>query len=126
MTTTMQQKRATASRWTSLNPILLAGEIGFETDTNKIKIGDVSTHWSDLSYIVGSGTSGSYQPLTTPINFAASSQTTWNITHSLPYQPSVTTIDTYGNIVEGSVNYVDSTHITITFSVPVAGYAYLA
>ena len=120
----MQQKRATASRWTSLNPILLAGEIGFETDTNKIKIGDGS-HWNDLSYIVGAGITGSYQPLTTPISFVSGPSKVWNVSHSLPYQPGVTTIDTYGNVVEGSVTYTDSTHIAINFDVAVMGYVYL-
>jgi hypothetical protein len=51
MSITMQQKRGTASNWTSSNPILLAGEIGFETDTNKIKVGDGTNHWNDLSYV---------------------------------------------------------------------------
>lgn len=50
MSITMQQKRGPASNWTSSNPILLAGEIGFETDTNRIKIGDGTKHWNDLSY----------------------------------------------------------------------------
>lgn len=49
-----QQKRDTASNWVTNNPILLAGEIGFESDTNKIKIGDGVTNWNDLSYINGS------------------------------------------------------------------------
>lgn len=51
MSTTMQQKRGTASQWTTSNPLLLAGEIGFETDTNKMKIGDGTNYWNDLSYI---------------------------------------------------------------------------
>jgi hypothetical protein len=50
MSITMQQKRGTASNWTSSNPILLAGEIGFETDTNKMKVGDGTSNWNDLSY----------------------------------------------------------------------------
>lgn len=51
MSTTMQQKRGTASNWASSNPILLAGEIGFEIETNKMKIGDGVNYWNDLSYI---------------------------------------------------------------------------
>jgi hypothetical protein len=46
----MQQRRGTAAEWTSANPTLAAGEIGFETDTNKFKIGDGSTIWSALKY----------------------------------------------------------------------------
>jgi hypothetical protein len=46
----MQQRRGTASQWTSADPILNVAEIGYETDTNKFKIGDGTNHWSDLSY----------------------------------------------------------------------------
>ena len=50
MATRMQQRRGTASTWTSANPILAAGEIGFEIDTNKFKIGDGSNRWANLTY----------------------------------------------------------------------------
>lgn len=40
----------TSTQWALLNPILLAGEIGIETDTRKVKHGDGITHWSDLPY----------------------------------------------------------------------------
>ena len=46
----MQQRLDTAANWKSKNPILAAGEIGYDT-TNKItKIGDGSTRWNDLGY----------------------------------------------------------------------------
>lgn len=45
-----QFRRGTAALWTSTNPTLLQGEIGYETDTGKIKIGDGTTLWSSLSY----------------------------------------------------------------------------
>jgi len=50
MSTRMQQRRGTASQWTNANPVLAAGEIGVETDTNQFKLGDGTTEWSDLSY----------------------------------------------------------------------------
>jgi len=48
----MQQRRGTASQWTSANPILNAGEMGWESDTNKFKIGDGTNHWADLDYFI--------------------------------------------------------------------------
>jgi hypothetical protein len=42
----------TAANWTAANPVLLAGEIGVETDTRKYKIGDGTTAWSGLSYYI--------------------------------------------------------------------------
>jgi hypothetical protein len=56
MATIQQQKRGTSDRWSALDPVLAAGEIGYETDTIKFKIGDGSTPWSSLSYF--STTSG--------------------------------------------------------------------
>lgn len=49
----MQQRRDTASGWTSANPTLLSGELGFETDTKKAKLGDGSTAWNSLTYYPG-------------------------------------------------------------------------
>lgn len=49
MATRMQQRRGTASQWTTANPILAAGEIGFETDTGEFRVGDGTNHWADLS-----------------------------------------------------------------------------
>ena len=48
----MQQRRGTASQWTSANPVLNAGELGWESDTNKFKIGDGTNHWADLDYFI--------------------------------------------------------------------------
>jgi hypothetical protein len=46
----IQNRRGTASEWTTANPTLSSGEIGFETDTGKFKIGNGSTAWDDLVY----------------------------------------------------------------------------
>jgi hypothetical protein len=46
----IQTRRGTASQWNISNPTLNPGEIGFETDTGKFKIGDGSTGWSSLAY----------------------------------------------------------------------------
>ncbi len=52
----MQQRRGTAAQWISTNsgngPILAAGEIGYESDTNKFKIGDGTNHWLSLDYFM--------------------------------------------------------------------------
>jgi hypothetical protein len=58
MATRMQQRKGTAAQWISTNsgdgPVLNAGEIGFELDTNKFKIGDGVNHWVDLVYFTDS------------------------------------------------------------------------
>ena len=50
----MQQRRGTAAQWNAADPVLAAGEIGFETDTGKFKIGNGSSVWSALLYFTDS------------------------------------------------------------------------
>ena len=52
MATRMQQRRGTAAQWTSANPVLNAGEMGWESDTNKFKIGDGTNHWANIDYFI--------------------------------------------------------------------------
>jgi len=52
MAVQIQMRRDTAANWTSGNPTLAAGELGLETDTKKIKMGDGSTAWTSLAYFV--------------------------------------------------------------------------
>jgi len=54
----------TAANWTSNDPTLLVGEFGYETDTGKLKVGDGSTAWTSLSYVV-TGTNTGDQDLST-------------------------------------------------------------
>lgn len=69
-----QFRRGTAAEWQATNPILLAGEIGYERDVNNgpdpstdtfdysdpafgsgaIKIGDGVTRWNELPYLLTS------------------------------------------------------------------------
>jgi|694.fasta_scaffold03875_44 hypothetical protein len=44
-------RRGTAAEWTASNPILLEGEVGVETDSKKLKVGDGLTVWASLPYI---------------------------------------------------------------------------
>lgn len=44
-------RRGTALEWSNANPTLGNGEPGFETNTNKFKIGDGTTNWNSLPYI---------------------------------------------------------------------------
>ena len=44
----------TAAGWQVINPVLLQGEIGFESDTKKFKVGNGSAPWNDLPYSASS------------------------------------------------------------------------
>ena len=49
----IQIRRDTTSKWSLNNPILLEGEIGYETNTTYMKIGDGVTPWNSLAYWQG-------------------------------------------------------------------------
>jgi hypothetical protein len=58
MATQIQLRRDTASNWTSNNPTLAAGEFGWESDTNRFKIGTGSSNWQSLGYASEGDTAG--------------------------------------------------------------------
>ena len=60
----IQIRRDTASNWSSNNPTLAAGEQGWESDTNKMKVGDGSAAWNSLSYFHSQGYQSSDAQLT--------------------------------------------------------------
>lgn len=51
----IQLRRDTAARWSEINPVLLEGEVGYETDTKLRKIGDGVTKWNSLPYLRAEG-----------------------------------------------------------------------
>lgn len=49
----IQIRRDTAANWTTVNPTMAQGEIGWETDSSRIKIGNGTTAWNSLAYWTG-------------------------------------------------------------------------
>ena len=50
LSTRIVMRNDIAENWATKNPVLLKGEFGVETDTNKFKIGDGAKAWADLDY----------------------------------------------------------------------------
>lgn len=48
--TRIQPRRGTAAQWTTANPVLADGELGYEKDTKRWKRGDGVTAWNALLY----------------------------------------------------------------------------
>jgi hypothetical protein len=89
----MQQRRGTAEQWTTADPVLAPGEIGFETDTGQFKVGDGVNIWSELSYFVNENnidaTLEDYVPLSL-----------------LGMEDGVATLDETGNVPESQLGNV--------------------
>ena len=53
----MLQRYKAKADWAVANPVLLIGELGIESDTNKAKVGDGITTWNNLPYCIDSNVS---------------------------------------------------------------------
>ena len=51
MAAKVQIRRGTAAQWNAANPVLSDGELGVESDTSKIKVGNGSAPWNSLPYV---------------------------------------------------------------------------
>lgn len=63
MANKMQIRRDSATNWTTTNPTLSQGELGYELNTGKLKIGNGVDAWVDLNYFDDQSFSGSYNDL---------------------------------------------------------------
>jgi len=67
-------------------------------------------------------TSGATQRHTHTQQVAAS---TWVISHALGGKPQVTIVDSANTVVVGDVTYNSNSQLTVSFTSPFSGYAYL-
>ncbi len=74
MTAKIQIRRDTTANWSSGNPALAAGEIGYDTTLGQVKVGDGSTAWNTLGWLNG----------TLPVYSSPTSQDLNNAANQLP------------------------------------------
>jgi hypothetical protein len=122
MATRMQQRRGTAAQWTSTNagagPVLNAGEIGWESDTNKFKIGDGVNNWSTLDYFID-GNSTANPAFGSSITFEGATANDFETTVAVTDPTADRTItlpDATGTVVlaDGSGNITVSGNLTVS------------
>ena len=73
------QRVATRANWAARNPILLSGEIGFETDTGNQKIGNGIQGWNKLHYY---GSPGHWGEFSSNANQSATANTPTEVTYT--------------------------------------------
>lgn len=49
----------------------------------------------------------------------------WTINHTLGGKPQITVVDSADTVVTGEVTYNSNSQVTVTFTAPFSGYAYL-
>lgn len=85
-------------------------------------IWNLTTHQYELSTIPVPTEAGGDK---TYIHKQAIAANTWEITHNLYKYPSVSVVDTGGNVVIGDVEYTSLNTLVIKFTAPFSGTAYL-
>jgi hypothetical protein len=50
--TSIRNRRGTAAEWAAANYVLEEGELGYEIDTNKFKVGNNVSPWNELGYFI--------------------------------------------------------------------------
>jgi len=73
------QRVATRASWAARNPILLTGEIGFETDTGNQKIGNGVENWNKLHYY---GSPGHWGEFSSNADQSATANTPTEVTYT--------------------------------------------
>lgn len=98
----LQIRRDTSRNWSLVDPILAQGQIGFDVDVGKHKIGDGIKHWTQLPYFALE------TDLTNKLTFIFKSTQEWSRQTSLVSQVGTVYVWTdYETIQEGSsVMYV--------------------
>ena len=97
--TQIQVRRDTAINWYNTNPTLAAGEIGFETNTGKFKIGDGTSLWGALTY----ATDGSKLTGAIAANTLATSRNINGVAFNGSANITVTAAPTAGTVTDDSI-----------------------
>jgi len=79
----------------------------------------------DSNFTVTTSTSTNVVSGSTYTHSQASPSSTWTINHNLGRRPSVTVVDSSGNVQIGEVLYNSDNQITVSFAAAFGGYAYL-
>ena len=120
-TVRIQVRRGTASQWTSVNPILAAGEMGVESDTNLFKFGNGSSTWTALAYANNSDVAIgeiSQDAINTALTMGAGLSKTYNDganTITINVDSNVVALKSYVDAqVSGLANTVDTDYIPLS------------
>jgi hypothetical protein len=124
MSVQIKLRRDTSANWTANNPILANGEPGLETDTLKVKYGNGTTAWRELSYagstyVLPTATVGT--PSTGTLGGVKVDGTTITISNGVISGATTYSLPTATTSILGGVK-VDGTTITISNGVITSNY----
>jgi hypothetical protein len=82
--------------------------------------GEVNEFEGNLTMVINTSGSASYT------HEQASGSTNWLVTHNLGKKPHVTVTDSAGTEIIGAITYPSLNQVSIEFSNPETGYAYIS
>ena len=94
------------------------GDIYIDTDTGYYYGPKTAGEWSGVPLYLADTTRRH-------VHTQSAASATWTITHLLGGRPSVSVVDSSGTVVVGEVRYDSNTVVTVLFTTPFSGYAYL-
>jgi hypothetical protein len=108
------------------------GETWYKTDTGQCFVW-VDDWWVQFAPGGPTGKQGPQGPpgpsgseAQTFVHNQATPTSVWAITHSLPYPPNITIVDSAGSQIEGDIVYTSGTVVTVTLSAATSGKAFLS
>jgi head-tail adaptor len=104
-------------------------QAGFRRGPTGVDVGLGGSPSETFEQFAPPGPPGPPGPAGSPATTFTFEQTTpaalWTIAHQLGRFPAVSVVDSSEREVEGDVSYLDSNNLTVTFSAPFSGVAYL-
>lgn len=106
----------TAANWASNNPVLLSGELGIESDTLKMKVGNGSSVWNSLPYLLDGA---AFQAVTTITVNTGSSPALGTVDNNTEYRCTNTSLSAAPSMTIPSISSTDAElAFSITFKAP--------
>ena len=107
----LRSRYDTAANWASNNPVLLSGELGIESNTLKMKVGNGSTVWNSLPYLLNGD---AFQAATTITVNTSASPALGAVVNNTEYRCTNTSASTTPSMTIASIA---STGTELVFSV---------
>lgn len=110
----------------SFSPADKPNQVDVEQTITEVTVEETTVYIDVLSGIQGAvGPPGPSAPTLRFVFDQAVPSSVWTINHTLGGFPAVAIVDSANTVVYGMIEYIDSTQVTVTFSAPFSGKAFL-
>ena len=91
VTAILRMRRDDASNWSTANPVIESGQLGFETDTGLFKLGNGVSSWNALPYVTPfAASAGTQSAGVGTLNFSDSNGISFGVSSGTNFQHTIT------------------------------------